>query len=345
LTNDVLENAKLSKLSKLMQAQAYCQLGDFVAASATRDHQQALAHHMQAIKLAEPLSVDPRISVRRAAKEILVDANLAVAHDIAWGRWQQKARVVPKWLERAGSFAADLVQKEHATSEIRLRVNLRTLAAWAGVPDAPDPSTTIQSTIEIGKSLVEGTEDEARKARLAWDVGLGLVDAMEIHHARRQEGAAVEAGTLAGELLKEGEAAGAQVAGHDYLVGRLYYRLGNIHAVNREDHKQAIAWYDKAISLLESPVPATLADNGTQGETFISMAVSYWEIGGRDEAIRLTREGVGLVEKAVEEGLLAKTALVIPYGNLSSMHEELGDKAAAHKYSELAARCEQTDNR
>ena len=64
-------------------------------------YQQALKHHVQAIKLAEPLTASDQVTVRRAAKEIMLDAHLAVAHDIAWGKWQQKQKVVPKWLERS----------------------------------------------------------------------------------------------------------------------------------------------------------------------------------------------------------------------------------------------------
>ena len=70
-----------------------------MAAAKEHDYTEAIKHHMHAIKLAEPLVSSPQVAVRRAAKEVLVDANLAVAHDVGWGRWQQKAKVVPKWID------------------------------------------------------------------------------------------------------------------------------------------------------------------------------------------------------------------------------------------------------
>ena len=53
------------------------------------------------------------------------------------------------------------------------------------------------------------------------------------------------------------------------------------------DHKAAVAWFDKAIPLLEKATPEDLAgDLGRQGEAFVGMSVSYWEIGQTDQAVR-----------------------------------------------------------
>jgi hypothetical protein len=46
------------------------------------------------------------------------------------------------------------------------------------------------------------------------------------------------------------------------------------------------------------------------------------------------------MEQAAGQGLLAKPALAVPYSNLASMHEQLGDMQEARRYSELAARYE-----
>lgn len=72
------------------------------------------------------------------------------------------------------------------------------------------------------------------------------------------------------------------------------------------------------------------------------MAVSYWELNKRDEALRLTKQGIKLMQQGVEEGLLAKSALAVPYGNLASMHAELGDKQLAAEFAELAEKCAHT---
>ena len=46
--------------------------------------------------------------------------------------------------------------------------------------------------------------------------------------------------------------------------------------------------------------------------------------------------GANLVELAVEDGILAKSALSVPYGNLASMYEQMGEATNATKYAEMA---------
>jgi tetratricopeptide (TPR) repeat protein len=323
-------------------AKAYCLWGDYVAAAAEHDYQQAIQHHMQAIKLAEPLADDPKTAVRRAAKELLVDANLAVAHDVGWGRWQHKSKVVPKWISRASGFADDLLAREQGSLEVQLRVHEGALAALAGVADPQDVQKSVEAVSELGKKLLEGAKDPAYKARLSWQLAIALNDAVEIEASLKHWDQALALGNSAVGYFDDGEAAGKQLPAHDFLRGKLCYRLGAVLAIERHDHKQAVTWFDRAVPMLESPVPAAVIDAGKQGEIFVSMAVSYWDLKNRDEALRLTNQGVKLMEQAASDGLLAKTALAIPYGNLASMYEQLGDAQTAKKYAELAARHEET---
>ena len=62
--------------------------------------------------------------------------------------------------------------------------------------------------------------------------------------------------------------------------------------------------------------------------------------GNSREALRLTNQGLKLMERAVEGGTMEAAALAIPYGNLAAMHEELGDPEQAKWCAELAARYE-----
>jgi tetratricopeptide (TPR) repeat protein len=127
---------------------------------------------------------------------------------------------------------------------------------------------------------------------------------------------------------------------YNYRRGRLCYLTGAVYSIERADHAQAMAWFDRAARLLEKPVPAAAIDAGAQGEAFVSMAVSYWEENSRREALRLTRQGLKLMERAVGDGNLDTASLAIPYGNLASMHEALGEFDEAQKCAELANRYE-----
>lgn len=327
----------------VVRARAFCQRGDCLAALPSHDYQQALKDHVQAIKLAEPLAIHDQVAIRRAAKLVMLDAHLSVAHDIAWGKWQQKQAVVPKWLERAVALADDLVKHEHETKELHFRVHERALTAIAGVRDVPEAGTWVAATLAIGKQLIAETKDPMAQEAFEWRLGLAMTDALVIEQAKGDPDKALEYGKLAANYLKPTNKAVEKWPNRDYVIGRLYYRIGAIYALKRQDHTEALVWYEQAVTLLEGPVPSSaLADAGRQGETFVSMAVSYWETGARVEALRLTNQGTKLMEKAVDEGLMEKTALVVPYGNLASMHHEMGDTQHAEEFAELAENLEKT---
>jgi tetratricopeptide (TPR) repeat protein len=332
--------AERGKPTEVVAARAHCQWGDYLAAGETHNYEQAIKHQLQAIKLAEPLVASPIYAVRRAAKELMVDAHLAVAYDIGWGRWQQKSGAIAKWIERATVFADDLVAHERTSRDVQLRVHERALAALAGVTRPPDGSKWVQGATTLGKQMVDDATDAAYKSHLAWRLGVAMNDAVEVEATRQKLDRAVELGKLGLDYFDAGEQASKQQPAHDYLRGRLCYRLGAVFAIQKSEHERAIVWFDQAVPLLEHPVPASVVDSGKQGETFVSMAVSYWETGNRREGLRLTNQGVRMMQAAADEGLLEKSALAIPYGNLASMHEQLGDGPEAKKFSELASRYE-----
>jgi hypothetical protein len=123
----------------------------------------------------------------------------------------------------------------------------------------------------------------------------------------------------------------------EQLVGQLYFQMGAIYAVHKLDHAKAIQWYEKAAPLLTAPRPASeLYAPRREGEMLVSMGVSYWQVGHQAQALELTQTGVGLVEAAVESGVLAKSTLAVPYGNLATMYEQMGENTNAAKYQNLA---------
>jgi tetratricopeptide (TPR) repeat protein len=328
------------KVEDVVAARAHCQWGDYLARSSKRDYAEAIQHHQQAIKLAEPLASHELYAVRRAAKEVLLDAHLGVAYDIGWGRWQQKAAVTAKWIDRAGRFADDLQARERAGPEVRLRVYAGALAAIAGIAEPPESDKWIGGVQKLGKRMYDEALDPTYRARLAWQVARALSLAVEIETARHQSEKALALGKTALALFDESQAVTERLPTRDYERGRLCYRLGGAYAVEVGDHAQAVEWFNMATPLLEKPVPATAIDAGAHGEMFVSMAVSYWDQENRPEALRLTSQGLKLMEQAVADATLDSAALAIPYGNLASMHESMGEFEQAQKYSEMASRYE-----
>jgi tetratricopeptide (TPR) repeat protein len=144
-------------------------------------------------------------------------------------------------------------------------------------------------------------------------------------------------GQQAVDNLAEGAASRQAVHSSEQLAGQLYFQMGAVYAVHQLDHKKAAQWYEKADALLTGPRPVSdLYAPRREGEMLVSMGVTYWQLGEQARALQLTQSGVNLVEMAVEDGILAKTALAVPYGNLATMYKQIGETTNAAKYAELA---------
>ena len=324
-----------------VKARALCLLGDLSASGPAPNYRQALQLHTEAVKLADQWSEDKHPAIRIAAKEVLIDAHLGAAHDIAWGEWKDKEAAVPHWLERAAAAADDLIAREGAGEDQRFRVCTRALAACVGVRGGVDPTVWAKAVVHIGEKLIAAADDPLRQSQLRWDLGMALYDALQTFQMRNDHSSALKYGELAVQYLSAADPQRSPAT--EYLLGRLYFRLGAVYSLRQKDHRSAVAWFDKAVPLLEKPLPPeAAADIGRHGETFVSMGVSYWEVGKREKALALTRRGVELMEQAVRQGTTDTTALAVPYGNLSAMHRQLGAVAEADKYQAMAARARTT---
>ena len=100
-----------SSLTPEVKARGMTLLGDLLASQPQPDFEQAVKYHMLAIKVADPLGVHKKVRVRREAKQVLLDAHLAVANDIARGQWKNQQKVVPQWIQRADLLVKDLAHK------------------------------------------------------------------------------------------------------------------------------------------------------------------------------------------------------------------------------------------
>ena len=320
-----------------VHARATCLLGDLSASGAKPDFKKALGLHTQAIQLADPLASDPHPAIRVAAKEVLVDAHLSAAHDIAWGQWQDKPKAVTMWLEQAVAAADDLVNNEAVGQERLFRVYARALAAYVGLHGEVDPEPTIKAVTETGEKLIADARTAERKAEYQAELGAALYDAVQICQMRSDGKSAIRFGEAAAKHLAA--ASQARPSATTFLLGRLYFRLGTIHAMQDGDHKGAIVWFDKAVPLLERAASdERAADPGRFGESFVGMGVSYWEAGQRDKGVALTQKGIKWMEQAVQQGAMDRASLAVPYGNLAAMHRKLGANDQADRYQEMASR-------
>jgi len=303
-----------------VEARAYCLLGDLFGSGPNPDYKQAIANHTKAVQVAEPLAEDPHPAIGLAARQVLLDAHLGAAHDIAWGNWNQKEVAVSRWLERASELAGKLSDDAAVVAEYRFRVAQRAMAAHVGLCGQLDPTPWTEETLRSADAVLDSARDRVKKQRILWELGAALYDAVQIYQMRGENDLALKCGEQAVLCFEEVAKAKQTGAADHYLLGRLYFRLGAIQAIGKQDHQQAVSWFDKAVAEFDQAGEQVAAgESGRLGETLVSMGVSYWETGRREKATELTGRGVKLIEKAVDEGTLDKTALEIPYGNLAAM--------------------------
>jgi tetratricopeptide (TPR) repeat protein len=294
----------------------------------------------------DPLAVSRHPAVRLAAKQVLIDAHLGAAHDIAWGPWEQKEKAVPRWLDRAAALAKDLAENEPASAGHQFRVATRALSAYVGLKGQLDATPWTEAALAAAEQLLASTEALEQKQRIAWDLGMALYDVVQICQMRGEHDLALQHGKKAVQCLELGAGARKASSQDAYLLGRLYFRLGAIHAVGHEDHPAALDWFDKATPVLDkSADQLDQSEWGRLGQTYVSMGVSYWETGQRDRAVELTRRGVELVNQAVSLGALKQSALEIPYSNLAAMLRQMGQNEQADQYFQQAKRSKGTTTR
>ncbi|NOZ38930.1 MAG: hypothetical protein GXP24_01730 [Planctomycetes bacterium] len=324
-------------IAPLIRAQALNEMGLLASLGSQKVAKRAMPLHSKAIEIADRLAVDDDPLVRLPAKQLLVEAHLAVAVEISVGDWQQKDESVPQWIERASALAEALIAEDSSYLPLRLQVAVSSLAAAANLEKPINPLLWIEEAEETVTEIKTGTLDSLAVGQYDWQLGLAYFHGAQIEHRRSKPDSAIHLGELADLQLAELAKGRDELPDTAYLLGRLYFQIGAVHAVHYEDHLTACQWYDQAADRLLNPVPVTtMAAPQQHGDALVSMGVSYWNQGNRLQAIKVTEAGVELIEQAVSSGLLEDETLQVSYSNLAAMHEAQGEEDSATRYERLA---------
>jgi tetratricopeptide (TPR) repeat protein len=324
-------------LSLLNRAQALHEMARLASLGDVQIAAKAIPFDTKAIEIADKLATSKDAKERRAAKELLVNAHLAIAEEIARQAYNNKVESLSMWIGRASGIAEEYIDNDDGSVELRLRVAQSALAALGSFKPTLDPAPWVAEADEASKALFARSGDPLWKQHVQWELGTAYLNALRVEHLRQKTDTAFAYGQLAIENLAEGASSRQAVHSSEQQVGHLYFYMGAVYAVHEQDHEKAVQWFDKAAPLLTGPRPVSeLYSPRREGEVLVSMGVTYWQLGQQARALELTQSGANLVELAVEDGILAKSALAVPYGNLASMFEQMGETTNASKYSELA---------
>jgi len=334
---------KQDNLPPLVAAQVERMLGRLELESATPDYQKAVKYFENAIRKSAPLMANRSQSIQRASREVLLDAHVGTAVAIAKGTWQQKGRVIPKWLARGEALVAELNADSDEHDSLDIQLCRGALAAAAGAPDAVDPLPWVKRLLQTRDRMGTELTDPWRRRQIDWEIGHGLSDALSASQKRGEAADMLDNATLTVAFLERG-AEQREISDADRAtIGELLFRIGILHSLQHGDHATAVTWFDKVQPLWQNnPCFGAGGDIGRLGESYVSMAISYWQVERREDALSLCSNGVECMVEAVDRHQLSEQALAVGYGNLAMMYSEQGEEEQAKNYAEMASRAELT---
>jgi len=342
-TQQVLESPNVPPL---VLAQAERQMGRIELDLPSPDYQKAVNHFTASIKHAAPLSDNPTTPIRLAAIDIQFDSHLGTALAIASGTWQQKARVLPKWIARAEGFAQQLSEEEGGNPTLELRLCQGALAISAASAEGDSPMPWIKRLLTVRSAIGGEVTDPWRRRQIDWEVGEALADALTAAQIRGDTTDMLDNATLTAAYLERGGQQRDLTPDERREFGDLLFRIGILYSLQKGDHDTAVTWFDKVLPLWErNDSFAYRGELGRLGEAYVSMAISYWQVDRRTEAVDLSSTGVDMMVTAVDAKQLEEQALAVAYGNLSTMYAEQGDSERSEMYAEMASRAEATGTR
>ena len=330
-------------LPPLLAAQAHRLLGRVALAGKAPDHRAAVDHFTESIRRAAPLLAKRGAPIQAPAREILLDAHLGTAQAIAEGSWQQKSRVIPKWIVRSETLVKEFEGGALERQLLELQLCVGALEVAAGSTESIEPLPWVKRLLELRDRMGETVSDPWRRRQIDWDVGQGLRAALAAAEIRGDASDMLDNATLTAAYLERGGEHRELTGAERKHLGDLMFRIGILHSLQRGDHATAVTWFDRAIPLWDDNDRfARDGEQGRLGESYVSMAISYWQVDRREDALELSRRGVELMVTAVDAGQLEERALAVAYGNLATMHAEQGDDDQSRTYAEMASRAEAT---
>ena len=336
----------LESVPPLVTAQTARMLGRVELAAEPADFQKSVAHFEEAIRKATPLGTHQSKAIQKAAREVLLDAHLGTALAIARGTWQQKGRVIPKWIARSEGFVGDVDADSPERTRLELDLCRGALAVAASSAEGVESLPWVKRLLETREKLDDQIQDPWRRRQVDWEVGLGLADAIDASLKRGDASDMLENATLTAAYLERGAEQRELTDADRRKVGDLLFRIGILHSLQQGAHATAVTWFDKVVPLWDdNSTFKTQGDVGRLGESFVSMAISYWQVERRDDALALSRKGVDLMVEAVDLAQLEERSLAVPYGNLSTMYAEQGNDEQSKTYAEMASRAEAAETR
>ncbi|MBM3998008.1 MAG: hypothetical protein FJ297_00450 [Planctomycetes bacterium] len=304
------------------------------------DSKRVLDRYLAAIDAAERCFKGGTPLEAHDAHDVLLEAHWDSARVIARSAFRNKEETVAKWLANAERLlpadpALDGLSLSHWD---HMLVRLECDVELGGRASSRDVEAWLSRAADRWLGAVRDDLGE-RYVRASHGQGLHLAA-----RSLLMTGDATIAETLADRAADILAATARQVPPHapsEAWLGQACFLLGSINAVGRRDHTAASRWYDKAIPLLDARRESIADIPGRElGDQMVSIGISQWESGDREEGARCTERGLTLIRESIQAGECPEDAQGVACNNLALMYGELGRSDKAREMAEFARRFE-----
>jgi hypothetical protein len=328
------------QLPSLTRAKAAFAMGQINTKSSSPNYKQAFSFHREANQRARGLLKSSELAEQFSALELMANAHLAIARDIAYGEYtaEEKNQAVPKWIELSWKFTAHLLANNYHDQAFGLDVCRSSLQLLKKLKkDIPLEMWEDRLTQQANRVLqLKGASAEFLD-HMRWQQAMALYHATVIARRGKDGNRVQQLGLAAYQLFRGPLTASPKTDHWDSTTTKaaklgLCYTLGSVEAIDNLDHVKAIQWYDQAVQYLDTPNIEQFAteysikqstDLGWHGERLVSMGLSYWSTGNKTQGLRLTQQGIAWIETAVHDHGFSNHHLKIPYSNLAVMIKSL----------------------
>jgi len=328
------------QLPALTRAKAAFAMGQINTKLSSPNYKQAFSFHSEANQRARELLKSSELAEQFGALELMVNAHLAIAHDIAFGEYttEEKNRAVPKWIELSWKFTAHLLANNYHDQALGLDVCRSSLELLKKLGKSVPLEVWEERITQQAASVLQlkGTSTEFMD-HMRWQQAMALYHATIIARQGKDGNRVQQLGLAAYQLFRGSLTATTKTDHWDStptkaaMIG-LCYTLGSVEAIDNLDHVKAIQWYGQALQYLDTPnIQQFAAEHATKqsiglgwhGERLVSMGLSYWSTGNKTQGLRLTQQGIAWIETAVRDHGFPNHHLKIPYSNLAVMTKSL----------------------
>jgi tetratricopeptide (TPR) repeat protein len=334
-----------SQVAPLVRARATLVLADLMGQAGNVD--ASLQYYNEAINRATVTAKETGGRERDAGILVLIEAHRAVAREIAHGDWkkEEKADAIGRWLDVADQLAAQLQSRQAAPPLLELEGLAARLDIRLDLEESFDETVLIRQLVEHAELFIEQSGDALTSQEVHWRIGRALFTAAQLARRRGAHDEAIAHGSAAYRHLQAADSPRQEGLEGKKLVGGVTFLVGSEQAISRQDHQQAVRWYQRALTHVAQPgMEHAWTTQGWHGERLVSMGLSFWKTGDRERGMELTEQGIKWVEKGVEEDGFPPRYLAVPYGNIAVMYRALGRDEQARGMAQRAARLQPMDD-